>query len=56
MTDYQRRPCIRCREAPADGNADELCGACAVIRARPFCPGCGYHYAVHGAHRADCLA
>jgi hypothetical protein len=47
--------CIRCREAPADDD-DNLCADCAVIRARPFCAGCGYFYAVHGVHRGDCLA
>lgn len=25
-----------------------------MVRARPFCPGCGYHYALQGTHRADC--
>jgi hypothetical protein len=48
--------CVRCRSAPQDGNADELCPECAVIRARPFCKGCGYYYAVNGAHRVDCTA
>ena len=28
----------------------------AVIRQRPFCPGCGLHYAVHDDHREDCTA
>ena len=26
----------------------------AVIRARPFCIGCGMYFAVHGEHRSDC--
>ncbi len=27
-----------------------------VIRRRPFCPGCGLHYAVYDDHRDDCTA
>jgi hypothetical protein len=26
------------------------------IRRRPFCPGCGTHYAVFDEHRDDCTA
>ena len=29
---------------------------CTPVSRRPFCPGCGYHLAVNGAHRADCTA
>lgn len=28
----------------------------AADRPREFCPGCGYHRVVNGAHRADCTA
>lgn len=47
--------CIGCHAPLADGD-DERCPDCAAIRARPFCPGCGYYFAVHAVHRDDCTA
>lgn len=33
-----------------------LIGERAVIRARPFCAGCGTYFACRGEHRLDCTA
>jgi hypothetical protein len=40
---------------PWDRPGPLLCADCAAIRARQPCPDCGYHYAMNGDHRADCI-